>query len=119
MRLWIFAIIATLIACFIGYYRWRPLSAKVRINNAVFFVEVAANEPQKQKGLGDRSSLASDHGMLFPYDHKEQYNFWMREMRFPLDFIWIDGDRVADIGKRASAHRQQRSGDRGTQCTGQ
>lgn len=37
------------------------------------------------------------HGMLFPYDHKEQFEFWMRGMRFPLDFIWIDGKNVADI----------------------
>jgi uncharacterized membrane protein (UPF0127 family) len=35
--------------------------------------------------------------MLFVYDHKEQYNFWMRGMKIPLDFVWINGREVADV----------------------
>lgn len=79
------------------YYRSHPLVSKVKIGNSVFTVEVAATESQKQKGLGGRASMPEMHGMLFPYDHKEQFEFWMRGMRFPLDFIWIDGKNVADI----------------------
>ena len=41
--------------------------------------------------------MSEVHGMLFPYDHKEQFEFWMKGMTFPLDFIWIDGKTVADI----------------------
>lgn len=90
-------LIVLLIIGFSAYYRLNPLVSKVRIQNAVFTVEVAATEVQKQKGLGGRASLPETHGMLFPYDHKEQFEFWMRGMMFPLDFIWIDGKTVADI----------------------
>lgn len=79
------------------YYVTHPLSAKVKIDGVTFTVDVAATEAQKEKGLGGRTSLPTDHGMLFPYDHKEQYEYWMRGMHFPLDFIWIDGKTVADV----------------------
>jgi len=79
------------------YYRAHPLVSKIEIRGVVVTTEVAVTEAQKQKGLGGRTALAEDRGMLFVYDHKEAYNFWMRDMQFPLDFIWIDGSVVADI----------------------
>lgn len=90
-------VIALLIVLLSLYYRLNPLVSKVRIGNAVFTVEVAATEVQKQNGLGGRVSMPEAHGMLFPYDHKEQYEFWMKGMQFPLDFIWIDGKTITDI----------------------
>lgn len=95
----IFFSIFILIIGLLLYYRQHPLIAKVRIAGNTFFVEVAVTGAQKQRGLGGRDTLQADHGMLFPYDHKEQYEFWMRGMRFPLDFIWIDGTVVADISE--------------------
>ena len=80
-----------------GYYTLHPLRPKVKIGNSVLTVEVALTEAQKRKGLGDRASLQPDAGMLFPYDHTEQYEFWMRGMQFPLDFIWIKGKTIVDI----------------------
>ncbi len=87
------------------YYRIHPLQAKVRIRGAIIRVDVAATELQKQKGLGGRTSLAENEGMLFPYDHKEQYNFWMRGMLIPLDFVWIDGKVVADLTEHVQPPR--------------
>lgn len=97
MKLWHVILISIPILALLLYYRAYPLVSKVRIKDRIFTVEVAANEKQKQKGLGGRASIPEMHGMLFPYNHKEQFEFWMRGMRFPLDFIWIDGKNVADI----------------------
>ena len=97
MKRILIVVIALLTIGLLWYYRSHPLASKVRIRGATIAVEVAATETQKQKGLGGRSSLPQDNGMLFPYDHKEQYNFWMRGMQFPLDFIWIDDKIIADI----------------------
>ena len=39
-----------------------------------------------------------DEGMLFIFESEGQHSFWMRGMLFPLDFIWISGDRlIVDI----------------------
>lgn len=97
MKPWLIALISLLLVGLGLYYRSHPLISKVRIRDTVITLEVAATEKQKEIGLGGRSTLDNTHGMLFPYDHKEQYNFWMRGMQFPLDFLWIDDDRIVDI----------------------
>lgn len=90
--------IGVILIAFLGmYYATHPLSAKIKIRSAVFTVDVAATESQKELGLGGRASMPETRGMIFPYDHKEQFEFWMRGMQFPLDFVWIDGKTVVDI----------------------
>lgn len=44
----------------------------------------------QQKGLSNRSILASNHGMLFWYDHMAERCLWMKDMRFALDIVWLD-----------------------------
>ncbi len=97
MKTWVIVVLGATIFGLFWYYRSHPLVSKVEIKGVRFVVEVAVTEAQKQKGLGGRTALAQNHGMLFAYSHKEDYNFWMRGMRFPLDFIWIDGKTIADI----------------------
>ena len=51
--------------------------------------EVVRSPADRSQGLGERDSLAPDEGMLFVFDEERVASFWMRGMRFPLDFIWI------------------------------
>lgn len=91
-----------LLATFTVWYYWRnPLITKVRIRNQVFLVDVAVTSKEKERGLGHRDSLPPNHGMLFVYPQKGSYTFWMKEMRFPIDIIWIDGKTVVDITQNA------------------
>jgi len=71
----------------------------VIINGTTFFIDLAITQPEIEKGLGGKESLPPNHGMLFIRDHKDQYPFWMGGMKFPLDFIWIDGNVIVDISK--------------------
>ncbi len=82
---------------YLFYYRSHPLVSKVRIRDHMIEVDVAVTVYEHAKGLGGRTSLKANSGMLFLYDHKEQFNFWMLGMKFPLDFVWIDGKKVVDI----------------------
>lgn len=87
-----------IIAVITGYYYFRhPPGEKVLINGHIFTVEVAVTDAQKQKGLGDRDSLAPDHGMLFVYQTQDRYGYWMKGMRFPLDYIWIADKTIVDL----------------------
>ena len=81
------------------FYTKHPLSGTVKINDATFVVDLAVTSIEKEKGLSYRKTLAPKHGMLFVYDHKELYPFWMKGMNFPLDFIWLDGNKIVDITK--------------------
>ncbi|HCM81900.1 MAG: hypothetical protein UV63_C0008G0020 [Microgenomates group bacterium GW2011_GWC1_43_11] len=99
MKPMLFFIILGLLAGTFLFYRIQPLSATVRINGTTFIVELAITGKEIEKGLSGRSSLAPQHGMLFLFNHKEQYPFWMKDMKFPLDFIWMDGNLIVDITK--------------------
>lgn len=59
--------------------------------------EIADTDEERVKGLGFRDFLASDSGMLFIQDDSKKYTFWMKGMRFPIDFIWIQNDEIVDI----------------------
>ncbi len=43
----------------------------------------------QEKGLGGRTNLSEDYGMLFVFDHKGNYGFWMKDMLVPIDIIWL------------------------------
>lgn len=60
--------------------------------NTELKVELAESQGQRGQGLGDRKSLPENQGMLFIFDKPDIYPFWMRDMKFPLDIIWLDPD---------------------------
>lgn len=59
--------------------------------------EIADTKEKRSKGLEGKDSLEPDSGMLFVFDNKDTFRFWMKGMKFPLDFIWISGDKVVDL----------------------
>jgi uncharacterized membrane protein (UPF0127 family) len=60
-------------------------------------VETARTDLERRRGLGGRVALAPGQGMLFLYDEPAQRYFWMKDMRFAIDIVWILGDRVVGI----------------------
>ena len=69
----------------------------VYIGNGIINAEVAVSRQKQYQGLSDRTSLADNSGMLFVFRQPARYYFTMRGMEFPLDFIWISGDKVVDL----------------------
>jgi uncharacterized protein len=99
MKKFIFISFIVLVLVSVFYYLRHPIGTKVIINNHQFYVDVAVTNPEKESGLGNRDSLEPDHGMLFTYDHKEKYSYWMKNMRFPIDILWIADNTIVDITK--------------------
>jgi len=60
-------------------------------------VEVADTVEKRSLGLGKRSGLENGWGMLFVFEKRKQHVFWMKDMEFPLDIIWLDNHRIAYI----------------------
>lgn len=76
-------------------------SPAVIIRNTPFAAEIADTPALRTKGLGYRDQLPPNSGMLFVFPNGQASSFWMRGMRFPLDFVWIGADcRVADLTRR-------------------
>lgn len=74
---------------------------RVAIGARVFRVDVARSEEELVRGLAGREKLTPDEGMLFTFVVPDVYNFWMKDMKFPLDFIWIRGGEVVGITENA------------------
>ncbi len=98
-------IVTAVVAFSVWFYRAHPLQPTVRIRNEVFAVDLAITPKEKERGLGGRERLVENKGMLFVYDHKERYPFWMKDMRFPIDIVWIEGKTIVDISKNVPAPR--------------
>jgi len=56
--------------------------------------EVASTSEQLEKGLSGRTSLDDDAGMLFVFEEEGEYGFWMQDMNFPIDIIWMDASKT-------------------------
>jgi hypothetical protein len=69
----------------------------VIIGEKRYSLDVADSDAERKKGLGDRDSLCEECGMLFVFEQPGQYAFWMKDMRFPLDIIWLLGDEVVFV----------------------
>ena len=55
-------------------------------------VEVADTEATREQGLSGHAPLSKDSGMLFVFPNAGVYGFWMKDMGFPLDMVWIGAD---------------------------
>lgn len=75
-----------------------PEAPEVTVGDVAFKAEVADTTPKRVRGLSGRESLPPQTGMLFVFDDGAASAFWMKDMRFPLDFVWIGADcTVVDI----------------------
>lgn len=51
--------------------------------------EIADTPEERSLGLSGRPGLAADRGLLFVFDRAGLHSFWMKDMRFPIDIIWL------------------------------
>ncbi len=56
------------------------------------FVTIASTPQTQERGLSGHAPLAANEGMLFEFDTQGRRGFWMKEMLFPIDIIWLDAD---------------------------
>ncbi|MEA2701392.1 MAG: uncharacterized protein QOE22_101 [Candidatus Parcubacteria bacterium] len=59
-----------------------------------FRFEVVTTQAAQAKGLGGRTEIPSDYGMLFVFKEKATQNFWMKDMLAPIDILWVRDDGV-------------------------
>ncbi|MDE1921309.1 MAG: DUF192 domain-containing protein [Candidatus Omnitrophica bacterium] len=67
-------------------------------------VEVVSKEADMERGLMYRTGMAADKGMLFVFAAPGEQSFWMKNMRFNLDILWISTEgRILYIGRNIPA----------------
>ncbi|MBI4084712.1 MAG: DUF192 domain-containing protein [Candidatus Levybacteria bacterium] len=58
---------------------------------------VAKTTKEHEVGLSNRTSLKENQGMIFLFDKPDYYSFWMRNMKFPIDIIFLSGNKIVTM----------------------
>ncbi|QQG49624.1 MAG: DUF192 domain-containing protein [Candidatus Berkelbacteria bacterium] len=73
----------------------------VTINNRNYNAEVAKTTEEQALGLSGRDSMPETDAMIFPFSPPQTVPFWMKDMRFALDIVWIANGKVIGVEKNA------------------
>ena len=66
------------------------------VDQQSFDIEIAETPAQLQLGLSGRDEIGSD-GLLFIFSGPNQSGFWMKDMKFALDMVWIANGEIVEI----------------------
>lgn len=98
-------VIAAIVAAIVIPVRQHLLAPPptLQLHGQIIKLELADTETKRARGLSGRSPLARDEGMLFVFPGPTKPGFWMKEMKFPLDLVWLDEKwRVVDLIQNAT-----------------
>jgi uncharacterized membrane protein (UPF0127 family) len=76
-----------------------PERVPVKIAGRTFKLEPALDDATRTKGLGDRTEIAADGGMVFVFTDVQRRSFVMRDCPIPIDILYLDG-----AGRVLTAH---------------
>lgn len=86
-----FLAVVTLMSAVTGKAQYaQPLGAVEFPDKTRVTVEIADTEVKRQRGLMFRDRMAPADGMIFIFDEKGVYPFWMKNTLIALDIIWVD-----------------------------
>lgn len=71
----------------------------VEIGGKTFILERSFTDETRQKGLSGKLTMPEDEGMIFEFENKGIYSFWMKDMYFPIDIIFVNDETVTDVHK--------------------
>jgi len=80
--------------------------AQAEIGKNKLNLVVVKKQEDLQKGLSGRKTIPDNQGMLFLFDKKDYYPFWMKGMLFSIDIIYIDDNKVVYIVENAPSSTQ-------------
>lgn len=68
-------------------------STEVSLGNQILVAKIANTDALRTKGLSGTDALPDGRAMLFVFDTPGLYGFWMVDMKYSIDMIWINKDK--------------------------
>ena len=68
------------------------LKAKVTVKGFELNADVPITSELMAKGLAVKNQLKENEAMLFIFEESAKHSFWMKDMKFPINIIWLDSD---------------------------
>lgn len=76
---------------------------RIAVGETPLLVEVADEPAERAAGLSDRCDLAAGEGMLFLFPEDGATSFWMKQMRFAIDIVWINDGAIVQLDNAVPA----------------
>lgn len=77
--------------------------ATVVFQGVTIHVQIARTDTERQKGLSGTEGLKEKEGMLFIFNRPSKYGFWMPDMNYAIDIVWLDENFVVvDVKENAT-----------------
>lgn len=70
---------------------------QIKLGDKIINVALAKNKIEQFKGLSNRKKIGDDQGMLFIFSKSNHVVFWMKDMLFDLDLIFIKEGKIVEI----------------------
>ena len=96
--------IALIVAAIIVVASLMTLQRKpaLHIGDRSFALRIADTAEERMHGLSNTKSLPRNEAMLFKFEEPQRSCFWMKEMNYPLDIVWLsDAKKVVFIKQNA------------------
>lgn len=97
-------LVLILVALVVSYMsqNFKP-STNVRLGSGVFSVQLATTDETRMQGLSGVERLDANGGLLMVFPNDAAWGIWMKDMKIPLDIVWMNNDKkVIYIVKDAS-----------------
>jgi len=95
---WILIVgLVALLVYSVGAYivtNFRP-TTELRMGSGVYHLWVADTEAERIQGLSGVDKLSMNGGLLMKFDSDSAWSIWMKDMKIPLDIIWLNKDKEA------------------------
>lgn len=103
MKIKIFVVVLIVIFALGSFFIFRERGPSLKIGNEKISLIIADTPEKREKGLGDLQALPEDSAMLFTFENPDAYGVWMKDMKFPIDIIWLDAaKKIITIKKDVS-----------------
>lgn len=80
------------LSAYFGNFSSEKKHIVVSFKNSSVMAEVSDTEVSRIRGLSGRTSLKDGEGMWFDFGTDGYPSFWMKEMNFPIDILWLNKD---------------------------
>ena len=103
----IFALLILIPLLLVGIFYIGKISptsaATLELPHKTISLMIADTEVLQEQGLSGRTFLPENSAMIFIFNTPDRYAFWMKDMKFPIDIIWLDENfAIVDVKRNAT-----------------
>lgn len=77
----------------IGSLLFNSSKSGIKIGSEYYELERVSTAEKLQLGLSGRDNLEDNSGMVFVFPDVRDQCIWMKDMKFPLDIIWLNPEK--------------------------